>query len=94
MSFDIPFLGKPSCQFYKNISRLILKVSNVNVMLIYGTFKVGDYFKLKYPISLLLVSDVVYRFTCPCDTDETYRVYQKDIHPPYSQTGNRYDQTI
>ena len=72
MSFDIPFLGKPSCQFYKNISRLILKVSNVNVMLIYGTFKVGDYFKLKYPISLLLVSDVVYRFTCPCNTDETY----------------------
>ena len=23
-----------------------------------------------------------------------YRVYHKDIHPPYSQTGNRYDQTI
>ena len=47
-------------------------MSDINVMLIYRTLKVGDYFKLKSSIPLPLVSDVVYRFTCPCDTDETY----------------------
>ena len=39
-------MGKPSYIFYKNISWLILKVSDIKVTLIYGTFKDGNYFKL------------------------------------------------
>ena len=35
--FDIPYVGKPAWRLYKNISRLILKVSDVKVGLIYRT---------------------------------------------------------
>ena len=32
---DVPYVRKPSCRFYKNISRLIFKVSDVQVTPIY-----------------------------------------------------------
>ena len=50
---------------------LILKLLHVKVMPVYRTFKDGNYSKSKAPTSLSWVSDVVYRFTCPCDTGKT-----------------------
>ena len=58
--FDVPYVGKPFYRFCKDISRLILKASDVKVVPIY--------FKLKSLTPLTLVSNVVYRFTCSCNT--------------------------
>ena len=55
------------------MSRLILKVSGVKAGSIYGTFiKVGKNSKLKSHTPIPLVSNVVYRFTCRCNTGKTY----------------------
>ena len=40
------------------------------------------------------VCEALAKYSPVCFKSKTYRVYHKDIHPPYSQTGNRYDQTI
>ena len=39
---------------------------------IYKTCKVENYFNLKSNIPALLLSNVVYRFSCPCDAGLTY----------------------
>ena len=39
---------------------------------IYKTCKVGNYFNLKSNTPALLLSNVVYRFSCPCDAGLTY----------------------
>ena len=39
---------------------------------LYIRFKVENNFKLKSHTLLLLVSNVVNRFTCPCNTGKTY----------------------
>ena len=41
-------------------------------MSIYGILKNDTYFKLKSPTTLLLVPIAIYRFTCLCDTGNTY----------------------
>ena len=64
--------GKASRCFAKNLSKLISELSNVKIVPIYKTFKVGNYFQLKSRTPLPLLSNVVYCFTCPCDTDLTY----------------------
>ena len=51
---------------------MILKVSDVKVRPIYKTFKVGNNFKLNSHPPLLLVSNVVCRFSCPCDAGKAY----------------------
>ena len=38
----------------------------------YKTCKVGNYFNLKSNTPALLLSNVVYRFSCPCDVGLTY----------------------
>ena len=65
-------MGKPSYRFHENISWLVLKEFDVNAMPVYRTLKVGKYFKLISPIFFLLVSDLVCRLTCQCDTVKTY----------------------
>ena len=39
---------------------------------IYKTFKVVNYFQLKSKTPVALCSNVVYRFSCSCDTNKTY----------------------
>ena len=42
--FDATYVGKSSYKFYINISRLILKGSDVKIRRIYKAFKVGNNF--------------------------------------------------
>ena len=52
---------------------MILKVSDVKVRLSHRTFKVGNYFKLKFHTPLLLVSsNIVHRCTYQYNTSKTY----------------------
>ena len=46
--------------------------SAVHLTPIYKTCKVGNYFNLKSNTPALLSSNVVYRFSCPCDAGLTY----------------------
>ena len=70
--FEVPYLGKVSHRFFKNISKLVFQVGHVKVQPIYRTFKVGNYFNLKSTTPLPLLSNVVYCFSCPCDMGITY----------------------
>ena len=65
-------MGKQSRIFAKDISKLIWKFSAVQLSPIYKTCKVGNYFDLKSNASTILLSNVVYRFLCPCDAGLTY----------------------
>ena len=69
--FDIPYVRKPFYRFYKNIPRLILKLSDVKVRPIYRTFKVGNSSTLKSYTASLLVCNVVDGFPCPYNPGKT-----------------------
>ena len=72
IAVKIPYVGKQSHIFAKNISKLIWKFSAVHLTPIYKTCKVGNYFNLRSNKPALLLSNVVYRFSCSCDADLTY----------------------
>ena len=72
VSVKIPYVGKQSYIFANDISKLIWKSSAMYLSPIYKTCKVGNYFNLKSNTPALLLSNVVYRFSCPCDAGLTY----------------------
>ena len=51
---------------------LIRNKFNVDVNIYYTTLKTGSYFQLKSCTPMHLVSNVLYKFTCSCDTNVTY----------------------
>ena len=71
ITVEIPYVGKQSHIFAKDISKLIWKFSAMHLTPIYKTCKVGNYFYLKSNTPALLLSNVVYRFSCPCDAGLT-----------------------
>ena len=68
----IPYVGEASIRFVKALSRLCLKQFDVKLLPLYRTNKVEQYFQLKSETPLPLCSNVVYEFTCSCDTNLTY----------------------
>ena len=50
----------------------MFKDSRLKTSALYKTMKVSDYFHLKSMTPLGLCSNVVYCYTCPCDTGLTY----------------------
>ena len=68
----VPYVGEASIRLVKALSRLCLKQFDVRLLSLFRTNKVGQYFQLKSEASLLLCSNVVYKFTCSCDTNLTY----------------------
>ena len=71
-SFCIPYLGKESHHFANRLSALIKNKYNLKISPIYKTFKVVNYFQLKSKTPVALCSNVVYKFSCSCDTNKTY----------------------
>ena len=71
ITVKIPYVGKQSHIFAKDISKLIWKFSTVHLTAMYKTCKVGNYFNLKFNTPALLLSKVVYCFSCPCDAGLT-----------------------
>ena len=70
--FSVPYVGKPSQLFTKQLSKLIANLTSVKLIPTYKTFKVGNYSNLKSRTPTPLVSNVVYRFSCPREADLTY----------------------
>ena len=74
-TFGIPYIGKPSHTFSKKLRALIKNKFNVNMNIYFRSFKVGNYFQLKCSTPTKLSSNVVYKFSCPCDTAISYIGY-------------------
>ena len=61
--------------FSKKLRVLIKNEFNVNMNIYFKSFKVGNYFRLKCSIPMQLSSNVVYKFSCPCDMAICYIGY-------------------
>ena len=65
-------MGKNSHHFANRFSALMKNKYNLKISPIYKTFKVVNYFQLKSKTPVALCSNVVYKFSCSCDTNKTY----------------------
>ena len=70
--FCTSYLGTESHHFANRLSALIKNKYNLKISPIYKTFKVVNYFQLKFKTPVALCSNVVYKFLCSCDTNKTY----------------------
>ena len=73
----IPFYGPHSVKFAKRVSKIISQKFNINIRIVYSTFKVSNYFMLKCRTPLPLLSKCVYKFNCVLDTHTSYIGYTK-----------------
>ena len=69
---EIPYVGKSSRKFFRNMTDLCLKIAGLKLVPLYKIIIVSNYSHLKSMTLLGLRSNVVYCFTCPCDTGLTY----------------------
>ena len=65
-------MGKESHHFANRLSALIKNKYNLKISPIYKTFKVINYFQLKFKTPVALCSNVVYKFSCSCIMNKTY----------------------
>jgi hypothetical protein len=68
----IPYIGKSSLLFKRKLMEIIKSSFDVQLRCVFTSFKVKNYFSLKCPGSAFLASNVVYKYTCQCDTDTVY----------------------
>ena len=66
--FRVPYFGKCSVDFARNISNVISHNFSVRVRVVYSTFKVKSYFSLKSFSPVYLSSNIVYCFDCVSDS--------------------------
>ena len=69
---NVPYIGKESRRFVGRLAKLFHVNFDFKGSAIFKTFKTGTYFQLRSRIPLLLCSNVVYKFTCSCDSNLTY----------------------
>ena len=72
VTFSVPFIGEASIKFSKQISSLIKTTFNVEVLPVFTSCKVGDYFCLQSTTPFAYTSNVVYKFSCLRDSDRSY----------------------
>ena len=70
--YHVAFFGKASFQFSKHLKNLIRNKFQVDINVYYTSFKISSYFQLKCATPASLMSNVVYKFTCSYDTNNTY----------------------
>ena len=70
--FKVPYIGSASKQFTKSLSELVYREFGLKFRVVYDTFKINSYFKLKTKTPHALCSNVVYQFRCSCDTNLAY----------------------
>ena len=68
----IPYVGTLSHEFKSKITNLFHKELNIEIFPIFKTTKLSEFFSLKSQTPKALTSNVVYKFTCLCDTSLTY----------------------
>ena len=71
----VPYVGKPSILFSRRLRKLVKRRYDRDVRVVYNTTKVQDSFILKDDTPKEIQSKVVYRFTCPSDSDTQYIGY-------------------
>ena len=71
-TIGLPYFGKPSQPFAKKLSNFVKMKFDVDINVYYVALKVGSYFQLKCVTPVELVSNVVYKFSCSCDTNMSY----------------------
>ena len=76
--FKLPYIGHYSGVTQKRIRHLIKRYcNNIDIKLIFSSFKIGNLFSAKDPIPSNLLSSVVYKFSCAgcnaCYVGETTR---------------------
>lgn len=72
ITFSIPFIGEASHKFSKQIVNLIKTTYNIEVLPVFTSTKVGDFFSLKCKTPFPYSSNVVYKFSCLRDADCSY----------------------
>jgi len=65
---SVPFFGKSSVRFGRNLTAIISNKFNVRVRVVYSTFKLKSYFRLKSLSPFYLLSNVVYQYKCMNDS--------------------------
>ena len=73
--FKIPFVGEASTLFSKRIKKVVKRQLDENIRIVYNTTRVQDSFVLKDHSPKSILTKVVYRFTCPRDSDTQYIGY-------------------
>jgi hypothetical protein len=64
MLLKIPYFGKPSIIFKNKIKELVKRHFDTDIVCVYQSFKVSNYFSLKCQSPAYLDSNVVYKYTC------------------------------
>ena len=62
----IPYIGHASVIFKSKIRKLFRSL-NINMKVVFKSYKVGQYFSLKDPTPLALKASVIYEFKASCD---------------------------
>ncbi len=62
----------PISNFGRKLRGLFKKYYGIDIRIVFTTFKIRNYFSLKSRTPLSLVSNVIYKFQCLCDTDKVY----------------------
>ena len=68
----IPHVGSNSYNFKNKLKQLFWEELRVDILPVFNSFKVSNYFSLKCQTPKILLSNVVYKFTSLCDTNVTY----------------------
>ena len=71
----VPYIGKPSILFGKQIKALLKNVIDREIQVVYTTMKVKDHFTIKDKSPKHCRSQVVYLFQCPGDPANQYVGY-------------------
>ena len=73
----VPYHGKDSVKFAKKMISIVAEKFNVDLRVVYTTFKVKNYFRLKSATPFPLLSNVVYKYNCVANPQISYIGYTK-----------------
>ena len=75
-NLNIPYFDHNSRRFINKLQNIINSKLQVTLKInpVYKTFKVSHYFKLKTRVQPALCLNIVYQFSCSCDSSLTYIV--------------------
>ena len=73
----VPYYGSESVKFAKRLSGIITRKFDVDIKIVYSTFKVKNYFRLKSRTPFHLLSNVIYQYDCVANAQISYIGYTK-----------------
>ena len=71
INIHLPYFGLPSLSFKKKLLSIYRK-ANINVRIVFKSFKVGNYFSLKSLTPLDLKARIVYQYDCSFARTKSY----------------------